>query len=100
MELLNSLYRSKEVHSYEDNFGGNVFDNYFYNYLLFRDGQVFIFFSTPMVSSLVLERLIRKNDYFFSERILMNELPEDNLIDKMRLLTNRIIIVYDGNELI
>lgn len=51
MVILNDLYRSKKMSSYEDNYGGNVFNNYYYSYLLFRYNNVFLFSSSPMFSS-------------------------------------------------
>lgn len=51
MAVLNSLYRSLKMSSYEDNFGGNVFDNYYYSYLLLQNNLIYIFSSSPMYSS-------------------------------------------------
>ncbi len=43
--------------SYEDNYGGNVFDNLYYSYLFFRENHVFIFTSSPMFSTSKLKPL-------------------------------------------
>ena len=51
MAVLNSLYRSLKMSSYEDNYGGNVFDNYYYSYLLLQNNLIYIFSSSPMYSS-------------------------------------------------
>jgi len=51
MAVLNFLYRSIKMSSYEDNYGGNVFDNYYYSYLLLQNNLIYIFSSSPMHSS-------------------------------------------------
>ncbi len=50
MAILKALYRSKKMFSYEDNYGGNVFQNCYYTYLLLRENCMCIFSSSPMVS--------------------------------------------------
>lgn len=51
MAVLNLLYRSINMSSYEDNYGGNVFDNYYYSYLRLQDNIIYIFSSCPMYSA-------------------------------------------------
>ncbi len=51
MAVLNHLYRSIKIFSYEDNYGGNVFDNYYYRYLNVKNNFVYTFYSNPMYSS-------------------------------------------------
>lgn len=51
MAVLNPLYRSLKMSSYEDNYGGNVFDNYYYSYLLLQNNLIYIFSSSPIYSS-------------------------------------------------
>ena len=48
--------------SYEDNYGGNVFDNYYYSYLLLQNNLIYIFSSSPMYSSSKLKPINSFND--------------------------------------
>lgn len=57
-----TLYRSKKMFSYEDNYGGNVFENYYYTYLVLKDDIIFIFSSSPMYSSSKLKPITSFDD--------------------------------------
>jgi hypothetical protein len=51
MAILTMLYRSTKLNRYEDNYGGNAFDNYYYSYLFIQDNIIYLFSSNPMCSS-------------------------------------------------
>jgi hypothetical protein len=63
MAVLNHLYRSLKISSYEDNYGGNVFDIYYYSYLLLQNNLIYIFSSSPMFSSSKLKPINSFDDY-------------------------------------
>ena len=62
MAVLERLFRSIKISSYEDNYGGNAFDNYYYSYILFKNNLIYIFSSSPMYSSSKLKPIQSFND--------------------------------------
>jgi hypothetical protein len=85
-----SIFRSKKLSSYEDNYGGNAFDNYYYNYILFRDNSVYRFHSSPMMSSSKLKLINSFEDKktIGSINLLLKNASKANFNLKLKMLLN------------